>query len=115
MREDVADNGKRCNARLGNTPATTWDIQMAGPVLPFLTLNAYRDAQARRHRDWASRSRRAEELGIPDEQLRVWRREQVNEQLRTARYRARVGAPARPGPRLLTPSCWQIGETHDGS
>jgi hypothetical protein len=88
---------------------------MAGTLLPFITLDTYRDAQARRHRDWASRSRRAEDLGIPDAQLRAWQRERVKEETRSACYRARVGVPAQPGPRLLTPRCWQNGEPDDYS
>jgi hypothetical protein len=88
---------------------------MTGTVLPFLTLDAYRTAQARRHRDWAYRIRRAEELGIPERQVRIWQCERVDEEIRAARYRARVGVPATPGPRLLTPRCWPTEETHDRS
>jgi hypothetical protein len=80
---------------------------MAGTVLPFITLDVYRYAQARRDIDRRSRIQRAESLGIPPTQLQAWRREQAEEAAHKGRYERRIGwAPDGPRGRLLIPNCW---------
>ena len=88
---------------------------MAAKLLPYISLDLYHAARARRDRDRLHRIRHAESLGIPRSQIAVWQIEHEDEQLRTAHYRARIGVPAQPGPRVLTPNCWQIGEPDDPS